>query len=77
MLHMWKHFDVDVAYVTLIFQEYVPNVLVLYYRKCFHVTSVLSLSCIYCKCMFQIFFESMLQVFYLNVAYIAMAIHML
>jgi hypothetical protein len=69
---------------THIFQEYVPNVLILCYRKCFHVASVY-LEVAYvamtihvcCKCMFQIFFGSMLQVFYLDVAYIAVAIHML
>jgi hypothetical protein len=65
------------------------NVSVLCCSKCFHVASCkyLSGSCIYCNdntCMLQlcvlnvsVVFRSMLQVFYLDVACVAVAIHML
>jgi hypothetical protein len=68
-------------------QKYVPNVLVLYCSKCFYVASCKCLSeVIYvamtihvcCNCIFQKFrvvFKSILQVFYLNIAYVVVAIH--
>jgi hypothetical protein len=68
-------------------QEYVRNVPVLYCSKCFHVANCkcLSGSCICCTSyirMSEVYvsnmlavFRSTLQVFYLNFAYVAMAVH--
>jgi hypothetical protein len=82
--------SVSDVYFTHILQEYVPNVssvLVLCCSKFFHVASVLSGCCI-CCCgytrMLQVYvpngskcfscFRRMLQVFYLDVAYVPVAI---
>jgi hypothetical protein len=68
-------------------QEYVLNVLVFCCSKCFHIVSCkcLSGSCICCTAYIRIFevyvsnilavFRSMLQVFYLDFAYVVVAIH--
>ena len=82
--YVCKRFDLDVAYVSHMLQEYIPNVSVLCYSKCFHVVSCKCLSgrCICCNGytrMLQMYvsavFISMLQVFYLDIAYVVVAIH--
>jgi hypothetical protein len=86
-MYICKCSDLDVVYVSHMLQAYIPNISVLYCSKYFHVASCKSLfgSCIYYNGytrMLQVYvsnvlavFRSMLQLFYLDVAYAVVAIH--